>query len=392
LITPSGAVSLCEGGTRVLTAPFGQTYQWFRNGNVVNGAIAQVLEINEAGTYTVRVSNGACEVTSQPAVVSISQPPIATITFAGSTDLCVGDSRTLTSTPANAYQWFRNGQAIPGATNRNFVVTQSGNYSVELSNAAGCTTLSGDVSFNFTALPGNSIQANGATEFCAGGEVRLTAPQGGTYQWLRNGVAIPGAQSRDFVAISTGAYRVTVTNGGICAVTSEVMQVNVNPLPEAIITLNGIEMQAPQGDFNYQWYKNGAPITGATERTYLSFTSGSYQVRITARTGVGCSSLSPAFDFIVTDVNAPLPGQLQLKAFPNPVKDRLQLSIPKAISNQAPMVELWSSDGRLLQQIPSIDNGVLYQAEIEMGNYRQAQYLILVRGQRSTLRTWVIKH
>ncbi len=39
---------------------------------------------------------------------------------------------TLTAELADSYQWFLNGQAIAGATNRTFIATRSGNYTVEI--------------------------------------------------------------------------------------------------------------------------------------------------------------------------------------------------------------------------------------------------------------------
>src|SRR6185436_19724484 len=45
---------------------------------------------------------------------------------------------TLTSTPANGYQWYLNGNIIPGATSQDLVISQAGTYVVIVSNANGC--------------------------------------------------------------------------------------------------------------------------------------------------------------------------------------------------------------------------------------------------------------
>jgi len=46
---------------------------------------------------------------------------------------------TLFSTSAASYQWYLGAYAIPGATNQDYIITQSGLYTVEVGNQSGCT-------------------------------------------------------------------------------------------------------------------------------------------------------------------------------------------------------------------------------------------------------------
>ena len=52
------------------------------------------------------------------------------------------DADTLTSTAAISYQWSFDGNEIPGATDQSYVITQSGLYSVEVTNEFGCKSQS----------------------------------------------------------------------------------------------------------------------------------------------------------------------------------------------------------------------------------------------------------
>src|SRR5206468_367263 len=56
-------------------------------------------------------------------------PPFPTITQVG---------YTLTSSTANSYQWQFNSYDIPGATNQSYTISQTGYYSVIVSDSNGC--------------------------------------------------------------------------------------------------------------------------------------------------------------------------------------------------------------------------------------------------------------
>jgi Leucine-rich repeat (LRR) protein len=391
IISPTGALNVCEGSSITLTAPDAQSFRWFRNGVEIPGAIARVLEVNQAGTYTVVSSNQTCSVTSQPAVVSLSVPPAASISFTGNLNLCEGQSRTLTATLGNTYQWFRNGIAINGATQRTFTATDAGAYTVRVANAQGCANTSEPVDITITPIPGNTITANGPLSFCEGGQVVLTSPTAATYQWFRNGTIIPNATGQTFVATQSGAYTVIATNPNTCAVTSSAINVSVEALPQAIITQAGPELRAPDGNFDYQWFRNGVPIAGATSRVFTTFTSGSYQVRLTSRTGQACSNLSPAFSLVITDLGNVSP-ELLFSAFPNPVRNNLQVRIAKTDQMQEPILQVYSTEGRILGTYTPTEMGDAYTADIDMSGFRQAQYLLVVRSRKTILRKWVIKH
>ncbi|MEP7170754.1 MAG: T9SS type A sorting domain-containing protein, partial [Bacteroidota bacterium] len=86
----------------------------------------------------------------------------------------------------------------------------------------------------WTACP-STISSGGATAFCAGGSVLLTAATGTAYQWLKNGNAISGATASTYSATSVGNYTCIITNS--CGnVTSNQIAVTVNQPPAASLT------------------------------------------------------------------------------------------------------------------------------------------------------------
>jgi hypothetical protein len=141
-----------------------------------------------------------------------------------------------------------------------------------------------------------SITPAGPTTFCTGGSVVLNANTGTglSYQWLRNGVVVPGANTAVFTATLAGSYRVLVSAGS-CSDSSNVVVVTVNASPGATVTAAGpttfcqggsVQLNANTGTgFVYQWLLNNSPVAGATSSSFTATSSGSYRVRITNATG-----------------------------------------------------------------------------------------------------------
>ena len=91
--------------------------------------------------------------------------------------------------------------------------------------------------------PGAAITPNGSTTFCLGESVLLSAPGGSNraYQWLKSGANISGATSSVYDAMSSGNYKVRVTNTitGCYRTTANNTVVTVNPKPPATVTPQG---------------------------------------------------------------------------------------------------------------------------------------------------------
>ncbi len=87
-----------------------------------------------------------------------------------------------------------------------------------------------------------AVTPNGLINSCVGGNILLSCNQAAnySYQWSRNGVLIPGANTYQLNVTQAGFYTVTVFLSGACPVISSPVQVNFNnPAPAApSITFN----------------------------------------------------------------------------------------------------------------------------------------------------------
>jgi hypothetical protein len=284
-ITAGGPTSFCLGDKVTLTANAGSSYLWS------TGATTQSIEVSTAGNYTVSVTNASgCSATSTATTVTVNPLPVTTITASGSTILCQGEKVTLTSSEGSSYLW------STGASTRSIEVSTSGEYTVSMTNANGCTVTSTATTVRVNSIPTARIIAGGPTSFCLGGKVTLTASFGSSYLWST------GAATQSIEVSTSGNYTVRVTNSNGCSATSAATTVTVSPFPAATISAGGpttitqtgnVVLSANTGSgLNYQWIRNGVAINAATTSSYTATTSGSYTVKVSNATG--CETLSSA--------------------------------------------------------------------------------------------------
>jgi hypothetical protein len=136
-ITASGPTTFCEGGSVTLLSNSPSGNLW------TDGSTTSTINVTTTGVFAVSVSaNGCTSLSSTPVQVIVNANPAApTITQSGN---------TLTASPAaSSYQWFINGNLIPGATAQSHVTSQSGMYTVQVTDVNGCTSMQ-STAFIFT--------------------------------------------------------------------------------------------------------------------------------------------------------------------------------------------------------------------------------------------------
>jgi hypothetical protein len=79
------------------------------------------------------------------------------------------------------YQWKNNGLKLEGQTSSNFTATATGIYSVEVTNATGCSATSTSLNVLVNTIPVATITPNGPLTFCSGKNVILRASTGSGY-------------------------------------------------------------------------------------------------------------------------------------------------------------------------------------------------------------------
>lgn len=128
-----------ENGPTVLSAIKGDSYQWFKDGEPINDATDQMYETNESGTYSVIVNLGDCSATAS---IDLENSGFtSSIDVDDVNDLEEGETlvATVTTTAISpTYEWFRDGALISGATSNSYEISESGNYSVVITQNVSC--------------------------------------------------------------------------------------------------------------------------------------------------------------------------------------------------------------------------------------------------------------
>jgi hypothetical protein len=325
-ITSTLPTSVCDGNSVVCSCviPANCSIEWQSNG-VPTGNTSNSYTVNQSANITaVCTSSNGCTSSSNAINVTVRPLPQVQCSVNGPTTICVGDSVQVQalSTAGYSYQWFKNNQLLPNATNAIYYAKLSGDYSY-VATLNGCSKTSNIQSIQVVPAPIASISTPNTTVICngQGALLQATTGVGYTYQWTMNGFDIAGATNPTYTATIGSYYTVKVSNG-YCARTSSPITITVNTAPVAIIHWNGTQLFSPISFYSYQWYFNGVLIPGATGQYYTPTQAGLYYVMVGNENG--CKSLSPNYNLLTLSINniaTPI-----LSIYPNPTTGMLQVA------------------------------------------------------------------
>lgn len=276
------------------------TYQWLKGGSAISGATGTsyttpaTAPADDGSLFTVTISNSAGSVTSSSAKLTVAVKPAAIATQPADVSVTEGSAATFsviaTGTAPIAYQWLRNGTAIPGATSSSFTLNSvqlsdtGAFFSVMVSNSTATVT-SATARLTVSARPvAITTQPAGATQF-AGETATFTVVATGTsptYQWYRNSSTIGGATSASYTTPTLAAaddnatYDVMVSNA-MGSVVSSTATLRVGPFATTYTTQKGVKlnMYAWPGSKNAFLTKTNA-LNPATMRKIITAADGTW--------------------------------------------------------------------------------------------------------------------
>lgn len=377
------------------------TWQWLFNGTNLPGATGTNLALanlqpTQTGTYGVWLSNAIGTVTANIAVVVVKDPPVITVQPVGALVL-PGQSVSFGVTAIGgiplSYQWKQNGVPLTNLTATASLLTLSsvtpadaGAYSVLVMNVDGAVEstnalLAVGQAPIITTQPTDQRVAYGATATLVAAATG-TAPL--TYQWTKNGIALPNATSPILVLANVtpdaeAGYALQAANP-LGQTTSRVASVTViypptiRAQPQSLTANQGANvalevLASGREPITYTWKRNGAPILGPNSRV-LSFnnvqpsSAGTYTVSLANTDGTADSTAA-----ILTIRPLPVITR-QPDVTIVTVSNDLRLSVQATAAE--PLTYRWFKDGRALPAFTQPDLLITNAAYSDAGLYTVA--------------------
>ena len=352
-------VSTTNGTWTGCNQPFTYLYAWYwSTAAPPNGTLHQITTVpetassitpssygNYVGDYitasvavcdTTEVCNGASSQDGSGNTGYVYLPPAPTISPTGTgqnanaTVFTAAHTTWAGSPSAYHFQWQRNGTAISGATSSTYTANCSSDAGTTLSVQVDATTAKGTggwvtSSSNPQFTPCNTVaptvspsgtgQSASGTLFTAAHGTWAGSPTSYTYQWLRNGTAISGANGTTYNAScssdagttltvevkATGAYgtsgwKTSSNSGQFVPCNTAAPTISPDGTGRSVgesLSIN--EAWAGATSYSYAWLRDGTTISGATGSSYTTTAtdvSHCISVKVTATNSYGSSSMT----------------------------------------------------------------------------------------------------
>lgn len=338
--TSLSATALSANTLRWYTQPTGGTYT----------TTAPVPSTTTAGTYTYYVSqanaNNDESMRSAITVTVNALPATPVITASGSTTFCTGGSVDLTSSANSGNVWSNN------ATTATITVNATGNYTVTVTDANGCSSVSTPISVNVSNAPAPTISAT-STQACSGDVVTVTSSAADSYLWST------GETTQSIEVTNTAAIYVTVTNANACDGVGQSATTNITftatPTAAGSFTAAGNVVtftNTSTGATSYSWDFGDFTNSSASAPAHAYAANGAYTAVLTAING-NCTD-TVAFEISI-EVGIEENNSLTFEVYPNPASAQV-------------FVAFENNDNATLTVLDAMGRVVLTQAINEVGS------------------------
>lgn len=346
--------------------------------------------ITSSGTYWVDVTNPVTNCTTRDSI-NLTINDLPTIDLGNDTTLCSYNNITLDAQNAGATYVWNN-----GATAQTTTIYATGMYSVDVTDANGCTN-SGQI--NVSLNPLFEFDLGPDLPFCTGSVITLD-PDAGTnatsFNWYNDSVQL--STSPTYNVPSIGDYFVEVTDTYGCVAVDSITILPSNLSLSAVYlsdskvftgdTIQFINLSYPK-PYDSNWdFGNGAFSTDSMP-TYIYYVPGDYDVELTVDNGNCISSLTKTITVDPAKVpEAPhtafgnlFSSILELNVYPNPNNGNFNLKI-KLENESAIELDMFNMIGQrfLSDKFITKETTKVYSLE----HLKAGMYLIRIRNGKET--------
>lgn len=284
------SAAYCSGGSYLLTIdnpgtgsndsplnyPF-LTFNWYKETSPTTYEFVSdgsSLSVSTPGTYFVETNYGSCTSNSYSNRVEIAESTSGvdtTISSSYGNPFCpTSGPTTLSATSGNSYQWYKDGETIPGATNETYQTDESGLFEVSI-DIGGCIAngsidlISEQFTSSINVLDENILESDELLDVVVTSSA--TSPE---YQWFINDILMPDANGNSYQLGEEGNYKVIISETSGCVVSKEflfVITMAFNPFPDVSEIPNLI---SPNGDgTNDTWIIPSQYVSGTNTEVII---------------------------------------------------------------------------------------------------------------------------
>ncbi len=316
-ITSEDDFTLCQEDSPLLLegTPGYDQYDWYLNGVLLlQSGPLNLFEANQDGVYSVSVTDAnGCSATSPAVQVDLYSHPVIDLDVLDN-EFCFGESTQLTASGGSVYSWTPDDGTLTCTDCADPIAmpTQSTTYTVEVTNADGCSSTK-SVQVNVNPLPEPNLSIAEA-EICEGEQTILTATPGFEfYTFYNDGIIVQQGTTNEYLTGVPGQYLVVVRDSESCSGASNEASLIVHPLPEGSLTAQGepalcegqqVTLQASPGFDSYNWYFEGELIPLQSADYLIASVAGSYWVEVLD--SYGCSSTFNEIEVTVAENPTPV--------------------------------------------------------------------------------------
>ncbi len=274
-ISPTGSIDICSGQSVTLTASGGDNYQWSDNSTSTS------ITVNNAGNYTVTVSNQCGSSTASVTVNISGTAPTVSISPNTNLILCPGQTIQLTASGANNYNWNTN------ETTNSITVSSGGTYTVVGTN--NCGSSSAQVIVQQVPDPQVTYSGLDTVFICPGQSTTLQVSSNDNIAWN------DGTASNNIVVSIPGTYYAVASNA--CG-TDTVFIVVQTSQPQVSFTASPPNGPSPlevatsntsNNALTYQWDMGDGNSYQSNEPTHTYTSPGVYTIMLIGTDTYGCT-------------------------------------------------------------------------------------------------------
>lgn len=362
--------TVCAGGSASISVTSDMTtgtYDWYKDGVMVASTRSNVYTISpvtlaSAGVYNVVLKDdcnpATATITSSTARLTVIEPPVITTNLPATRVVCESANDTLRVRATGAgrrFQWFKDGSALTGATDSNYVVnnagaTTGGLYTCVVTGTCSPAATSAVCTLSVAMKPRITAQPTNL-DVCPTGNGTISVAATGTnlvYQWYKDDKPVPGGFNS---TLSFGNYDYSMNGQYYCMITSNIPNPNncVITAQSRTVRVSGFRPPVVKAQPNksidacvgsplsvlaeftgtglgYEWYKDGQIVANSNSNELVvakvsKASAGRYVVVATGTCGLKTASDTVTITVLDRPAVTKQPEGAKLT-----VGDRLQLS------------------------------------------------------------------